>query len=152
MPRRLARVASYRRALEAVADRISRSDGDVAGVGANALEQAPELVGRMLSVRVDASAVLVLVLDRVAVAARDRRGQSAVGAEGEHLGAVLHGDARSPVRRAVVDDEHVGARELVLQLLEHRGQVLLLVPGRHENEGVALLGHAVSVAPKGRSG
>jgi hypothetical protein len=39
-----------------------------------------------------------------------------------------------------------------MQLLEHRGQVLLLVPGRHEDEGVALLGHAVSVAPKGRTG
>ena len=105
----------------------------------------------MLAVRIDASAVFVSVLDRVAVAARDRRGQSAVGAEREHVGAVLRGDARSPVRRAVVHDEHVGARELLVQLLEDGGQVLLLVPGRDEDEGVTLLGHAVSVAPKGRS-
>jgi hypothetical protein len=40
-----------------------------------------------------------------------------------------------------------------VQLLENRRQVLLLVPGRHEDERVTLIGHASSVArPSSSSG
>src|SRR4029453_2162234 len=57
------------------------------------------------------------------------------------------------VRRAVVHNENVRLGELEMQLLGTRRQVPLLVPGRHEDERVALIGHARSVArPSSSSG
>jgi hypothetical protein len=40
------------------------------------------------------------------------------------------------VRRAVVDDEDVRVRQAGAKLLEDGGEVLLLVPGRDEDEGL----------------
>jgi hypothetical protein len=45
-------------------------------------------------------------------------------------------DGGGGVGRAVVDDQEVGLRELLPQLLQDRGQVLLFVPGREKDEGV----------------
>ena len=47
------------------------------------------------------------------------------------------GDGGGPVGRAVVDDEDVRLRKTRVQLVENRRQVLLLVPRRDEDEGVA---------------
>ena len=43
----------------------------------------------------------------------------------------------SPVGRAVVHDEDVDVGQLAAQVAEHGRQVLLLVPGGHEDDGVA---------------
>src|SRR6185437_11749148 len=48
------------------------------------------------------------------------------------------------VGRAIVDDEHVGLRQPLLQLVEHGRKVLLLVPGRYEHECVVAGAHSGS--------
>ena len=50
---------------------------------------------------------------------------------------MLARDVGRAVGRAVVDDDHVHVRQLAPQVVEHRRQVLLLVPGRDEDDGVA---------------
>ena len=97
----------------------------------------------MLPVGVDAAAERVVVLERPRVAGCDPGPEAAVLAEREHLGAVLACDRRGAVGRAVVDHEHVRIGKLPVQLVEDGRQVLLLVPGRDEDDGVA---HAVSLA------
>jgi hypothetical protein len=64
-----------------------RADGDVAGACLDTLEKPPELVRRVLPVRVDAPAVRVIAVARVCVSGRDRRAQAAVFAERQHFGA-----------------------------------------------------------------
>ena len=76
------------------------------------LEQAGKLRGRMLAVGVDAAAVRVAVLERVAVTGGDAEPEAEVRAERVHLGAVLAGDVGRAVGRTVVDDEDVGVRQL----------------------------------------
>ena len=85
----------------------SRADRDVADAGANPVEQPAKLGRRVLAVGVDAPAELVSVGERVLVAGCDAGLEPAVLAEGKHLGAVLSGDLRGGVGRAVIDDEHV---------------------------------------------
>ena len=46
-------------------------------------------------------------------------------------------DLGRPVGRAVVDDEDVDVRQLGAQLVEHGREILLLVQGGDEDEGVA---------------
>src|SRR5213076_528511 len=70
--------------------------------------------------------------------------------ERHHLRAVLARDSGGPVRRAVVDDHHVGVGQLGLQLVEHGRQVLLLVPGRDEDDGVAHRSSSVRAARRWR--
>jgi hypothetical protein len=91
----------------------------------------------MLSVGIDAAAVGIAVLERPRVAGGDPRLQTAVLAERQHLGAVGARDLGGAVGGAVVDDEHVGLGQLARQALQHRGEVLLLVPGGDEDDGVA---------------
>ena len=50
---------------------------------------------------------------------------------------MLARDVRSAVRRAVVDDEDVRVGEPGFQIVEHCREVLLLVPRRDEDDGVA---------------
>src|SRR5436190_9731475 len=104
----------------------------------------------MLPVRVDAAAESVAVIERPPIARRDADRQAAVRAERHHLGAVLARDSGGPVRRAVVDDHHVGVGQLGLQLVEDRRQILLLVPGRDENDGVAHRSSSVRAARRCR--
>ena len=88
----------------------------------------------MLAVGIDAAAVVVSLLGRVPPARGDPRLQAAVLAEGEDMGACLACDLRGEVGRPVVDDEHFRVRELLVQLLEDDGKVLLLVPCGDEDE------------------
>jgi hypothetical protein len=88
------------------------------------------------------------VLERPGVAGGDPRAQAAVLAEREHLGAVLARDRGRVVGRAVVDHEHVGARNLAAELVEHGREVLLLVPGGDEDERV--VAHCARVTPRER--
>jgi hypothetical protein len=96
----------------------------------------------MLAVRVHAAGVLVSVLCGVSVSRRDCGPQPPVLVEREHVGAMLARDLGGPVERPVVHDEHVGVRKLAAELREDAGEVVLLVPGRDENERVPLLGHS----------
>ena len=91
----------------------------------------------MLSVGVDAAAERVLALERPVVAGGDPGLQAAIHAERQHLGAVGAGDCGGGVGRAVVDDEHVDVGQLPVQVVEDGRQVLLLVPRRDEDDGVA---------------
>ena len=93
-----------------------RADGDVAVTVLHALEQPPQLVRRVLPVRVDAAAECIVAVARVAVTRGDRRLQTAVLAEQEHVGTRRARDVRSAVGRPVVDDEHVDVGELVVEL------------------------------------
>ena len=77
------------------------------------------------------------MLERPPVAGGDPEAQAEVRAEREHLGAVRARDLGRAVGRPVVDDEHVGVRDLRAQRVEHGGQVVLLVPRRDEDDGVA---------------
>src|SRR5207247_1510993 len=79
----------------------------------------------------------VPVLRRVSVAGGDPGGKAAVQAERDHLRAVFARGFHGSIRRAVVDDEHVGLRKLLSQLVEHGRKVPLLVPGGDEDERVA---------------
>src|SRR5215213_7838100 len=99
----------------------------------------------MLAVGVDARAERISVLDCVSVAGGNSRGQAAVGAERDHLGAMLTSDLGRAIGRAVVDDEDVRLRKLASYLLEHRGKVVLLVPGRKEDERVGSVVHGSSL-------
>src|SRR6266508_2754324 len=99
----------------------------------------------MLAVGVDAPAVGVAVLRRVLVPGGDRRGQTAVPAEGQDLRSTLPRDPLGPVGRAVVDDEEVRTGQVPTQLVEDGGKALFLVPGGDEDERVAPRIHALSV-------
>ena len=96
-----------------------RADGDVGLARADELQQPAQLDDGMLAVGVDAAAEGVVVLERPGIAGGDAGLEAAVLAEREHLGAVLAGDARGPVGRAVVDDEDVDVRQLPVELIEH---------------------------------
>src|SRR3954454_23186676 len=100
----------------------------------------------MLPVRVDAPAERIAVLVRVPVARRDAGAQSSVLAERNHLGAAVASDLRRPVGRTVVDDDDVGFRKALPQLREHPRQVVLLVPGRNEDDRVVALGAHAGVS------
>ena len=86
----------------------ARADGDVAGVRPHQLEQACELVGRVLAVGVDAPAERVAALGRLSVAGGDAGPKAAVLAERDDDRSRGAGDLGGRVRRAVVDHEHVG--------------------------------------------
>ena len=60
-------------------------------------------------------------------------------AEGDDLGAAVARDLRGAVGRAVVDDHDVRVGQVLPQLLEHRREVVLLVPGRDEDDRVVRL-------------
>ena len=105
---------------------------------------------RMLAVGVDAAAVGVAAFVRLAVARRDAGAQTAVLAERDDVRAVRASDGGGRVGRAVVDHEHVRVGKLSRQLLEHRGEVRLLVPGGDEDDRVVRR-HAPSVARSGRT-
>ena len=49
---------------------------------------------------------------------------------------MLAGDVGGPVGGAVVDDEHVGVRQPGGELVEHRREVVLLVPRGDEDDRV----------------
>src|SRR5215213_3473572 len=127
-----ARLVSVR--LVAVAGDEPGPDGGVELVRLDPLDEPAQLRGGMLPVGVEAADDVVLVLDAVAVPARDRRTQAAVVAEGENLGATLPRDVGGSVGGAVVDDEHVDVGQLAAQLSEDAGEVVLLVPGRDEDQ------------------
>ena len=99
-------------------------------------EETGKLVRRVLPVGVDPSAVGVVVLERPPVAGCDAESQPQVRAERMHLGAVLACNVGRAIRRSVVDDEHVCVGKLRAQRVEHGGQIVLLVPGRDEDERV----------------
>ena len=122
--------------LVALSGRKSRSDRDVRLARAYEGEESSELVDRMLPVRVDTSDELVSVLVCVGITRRDAFLKSPVLTEREHLGTVGGGDACRSVRRAVVDDEHRALGKAGVQLVEHRREVRLFVPGRDEDERV----------------
>ena len=105
----------------------------------------------MLAVRVDAPAEGIAVLERPPVARRDADPQAAVAPEREHLRPVLTRNLGRAIGRAVVDDEHVRPRQPLPQPVEHRRQVLLLVPGGDEDDGVAHRGRRASSARAARS-
>ena len=84
----------------------------------------------MLAVGVDPAAIAVTLAKRMTVAGGDHDGQALVLLEPEHLRAVVAGNGGRLVGGAVVDDEDVYLGQLRLQLVEHRGEVLLLVQGR----------------------
>src|SRR5205823_6556471 len=86
--------------------------------------------------RVEPAAEAIPLLERVPVARGDRRLQATVLAEREHLRALVACELGGRVRRAVVDNQHVDVAELPPHLVEHRRDVLLLVPGRDEDERV----------------
>ena len=119
-----------------LARREARADGDVADVRADELEQPRELVRGMLAVGVDPAAERVAALVRLAVARGDPGAQAAVLAERDDDRAGLARDRGGGVGRAVVDHEHVGVGQHRRELGEHGGQVLLLVPGRDEDDRV----------------
>ena len=110
MPKRRAGLGTVAVRGIAVAGDEPRADGDVAVATPHDREQARELARRMLTVGVDAAAVRVAVLERVAVPGGDPEAQAEIGAERVHLGAVLARDVGGAVGRAVVDDEHVRVR------------------------------------------
>jgi hypothetical protein len=91
----------------------------------------------MLAVGVDAPTEGVIVLECPGIAGGDAGLEAAVLAEREHLGAVLACHVRGPVGRAVVDDEDVGVRQPLPELVEHCREIALLVPGGDEDERVA---------------
>lgn len=90
----------------------------------------------MLPVGVHPARVRVPVLRRPAPTRGDPHPQAAVLAEREHLRTGRARNLGRSIGRAVVDDEHVPFRKLLPKLLEHRPQVLLLVPRRDEDDGV----------------
>jgi hypothetical protein len=98
----------------------------------------------MLAVGVDPAAVRIAARDGLFVAGGDRGSKATVHAERVNLGPVRACDLGRPVGGAVVDDEDVDLGKLAVELVEDRGEVLLLVPGREEDEGVR---HARSSAP-----
>jgi hypothetical protein len=114
----------------------ARADGDVALAGLHAVEQPLQLVRRMLAVRVDPPAEPVAAFVGPAPAGGDRVSEAAILREGEHLGARRPRSVGGAVGRAVVDDEDVGVRQLLLQLRQHRRQRIRLVPGRYEHQGL----------------
>src|SRR5262249_5261479 len=132
----------------AVARDEARPDCDVAGAGLHECEQARELARRMLAVRVDASAEGVVVVERPPVPRGDADAQALVAAERVDDRAVIACDVSRPVRRAVVHHEKVGLRDLLVQRVQHGGEVVLLVPGRDEDEGVAHTRSSSSRAPR----
>ena len=98
----------------------------------------------MLPVGVHPARVRVAVVRRPAPTRGDPRPQAAVLAEREHLRPARARNFGCSVGRAVVDDEHVRLRKLLPKLLEHRRQVLLLVPRRDEDDGVGHSGRTVA--------
>jgi hypothetical protein len=50
---------------------------------------------------------------------------------------MLTSDVGGAVRRAVVDDEYVDVRQLLLQLVEDGRKIVLLIPGRDEDKRLA---------------
>ena len=133
-PRRAREVAVGRIAL---ARDEARPDRDVALTAANHCEEPRKLARRVLAVGIDAAAVRIAVLERVPVPGGDPEAQPEVGAQRVHLGAVLARDVGGVVGRAVVDDEHVGVRQLGVERVENRRKVVLLVPGGDEDQRVA---------------
>ena len=90
----------------------------------------------MLSVSVHTHAEGIPVFERVAVAGGDTGREASVHAERHDPRAVLSCDIRRSVRRPVVDDEHIGVRQLLPDLVEDGRKVRLLVPGREEDKRV----------------
>ena len=138
---RRARFVAVTREAVAARGREPRPDRDVGRPRANYFEQPPEFADRVLAVGVEPPAVGVAAFGCVPVAGRDRSAKAAILAERENFGAVLAGDVGSPVDRPVVDDEHVGVRDLLAELYEDGRQIPLLVPRWDEDERVAGLGH-----------
>ena len=91
----------------------------------------------MLAVGVDPAAVRVVVLERPAIARRDPDRQPAVPSKRQHLRAVLARHVRRPIGGTVVDNEDIRIGQQASEVVEHRRQILLLVPRRNEDERVA---------------
>jgi hypothetical protein len=96
----------------------------------------------VLAVSVDASGECIAVLVGVRVSRRDPCTKPAILAEREDLGSPPCGDLHGPVRRSVVDEEHVDGRQPRQQLVEDIGKVFFLVPGGDEDDGV---GHGADI-------
>ena len=94
------------------------TDRHVARPGANEFEQPAQLASGMLPVGIDAAAVLVPMTFRVRVTGRDHGAQTAVLVEPRHTSSMSSCDGRRSVGRAVIDDEHVDRRELLVEALE----------------------------------
>src|SRR5438445_13460790 len=91
----------------------------------------------MLAVGVDAAAVGIAVLQRVAVTGGDAEAQAEVLPERVHICTARSGDVSGAIGRSVVDHENVRVRQLSVQRFEHRWEIVLLVPRRDEDQGVA---------------
>ena len=90
----------------------------------------------MLTVGVHPAAVRVPVLERPAIAGGDAEPEAHVRAERVDPSAVLAGDLRRAIGRPVVDHEHVGPWDLRAQRVEHGREIVLLVPGGNEDDGI----------------
>ncbi len=99
----------------------------------------------MLTVSVDPAGELVSALGGEAPAGGDTGLEPAILREAKHLRATLPRHPGGPIGGAVVDDEDISFRKLGGHLGEHRGQVLLLVPGRDEDKQVVRGRHAETV-------
>ncbi len=90
----------------------------------------------MLAVGVDSADVRVCIRLRIRIAGGDPLLQAAVLPEGEDFRAMRPRDRGGPIGRTVVDDEYVALRQACSQFVQYARQVLLLVPGRNEDERV----------------
>jgi hypothetical protein len=91
----------------------------------------------MLSIGVDATAIGISMVERPAITGCNAGGQASIASQGEDVRAAFTGDVGRAVGRAVVDDEDIHVRQLIREIREDAGQVLLLVPGRNEHDRVA---------------
>ena len=121
------------------------SDRHVAGVLADECHEASELGDGVLTVSVDPAGELVAALGGEAPAGGDTGLEPAILREAKHLRTTLPRHLGGPIGGAVVDDEEISFRKLGSHLGEHRGQVLLFVPGRDEDKQVVGGRHAETV-------
>src|SRR5919109_3197808 len=141
-----ARLVAIRRV--ALAGDEARPDRDVAFARADAIQQATELLRRMLSIRVDSPAEGVVLPRRILVAGGDDGRQAAVLGEAEHIRAPLPRELGGSILRAVVDNEDVRFGKLFAQLVQDSRKRFLLVESGDEDDGVCPGAHARSSAPK----
>ena len=103
-------------------------------VGFDLVQQPRDLDRRMLAVGVEVGAAVVALAQGVEVAGLQRRPQALVEGQGGDEDAALAGARRGRVGRAVVDDEDVGAGDVLAHVGDDGGQRGLLVPGGDEDE------------------
>ena len=113
---------------------VARADHQVGVVGFD-LGQQPRHLGRgVLAVGVEVGAEVVALAQRVEVAGLQRRAEALVERKRGDEDAALARPRRGRVGRAVVDDEDVGARQVLAHVGDHPGKRGLLIPGRDEDE------------------